>query len=224
METVTERRHSWSIRHQLDALGPLLLIWTITMVLLYASAAQDKVPTERLFLDPATLANQPLYTGLLREMGILGWTVAVTAALGGAWIASLSGRRSAVWFLASGAVLTLILLGDDVTGFHSDVGPRLGIPKLVTIGGFLVLSVAWFLANLREILRTRWLTLLAALGALAVSVALDYESREFEFNVFFEDAPKLLGIVGWATYFVFTAVDVTRSTIRHHDDEAVAGA
>jgi hypothetical protein len=218
---VGERRRRGSFGRQLSSIAPLLLVWTVTLVPLYASAAQDRVPTERLFLDPATLTGQPWYTGLLHEAGILGWTVAATAALGGAWVASLTRRRSATRFLASGGLLTLVLLGDEVTGFHAGLGPRLGVPKLVTVAGILALSVVWVLTNLPELRRTRWLTLFAALGALATSVVLDYERRGGDLNVFFEDAPKLLGIVGWATYFVFTAVDITRSATR---DLVVASA
>jgi hypothetical protein len=217
VSTRGDRRSSRSAFHQLNALGPLLFIWTVTVVLLYASAAQDEVPTERLFLDAASLSGQPWYTGLLHEMGVLGWTVAATAATAGAWVASLATRRSVTWFLASGAALTFILLADDVTSFHADLGPRIGVPKLVTIGGLLAASAVWFMTNWREIRRTRWLTLLAALGALATSVALDIERRESDLHVFFEDAPKLLGIMGWATYFVLTAADITGSVLQSRD-------
>lgn len=213
MRTVAERRRNWSLRHQFLALGPLLFVWVSTASLLWVSAAQDEVPTERLFLDPATLSDQPWYTGLLHEIGILGWTVAATAAAVGAWVATLTARHRAAWFLASGSLLTLVLLGDEVTGFHAVLGPRLDIPKMWTIGGLLLASAAWALVNWREIRRTRWLTLAVSLVALGASVALDYERRTTGFHVFFEDAPKLLGIAGWATYFVFATVDITRSAV-----------
>jgi len=222
MDFSTERRRGWSLQHQFLALGPLLFVWTVTSSLLWVSAAQDEVPTERLFLDPATLSGQPWYTGLLHEIGILGWTVAATAAAAGAWVASLTERRRSMWFLASGSILTLILLGDEVTGFHSGIGPRLGFPKLVIIAGLLGCTALWLLVSWQEIRRTRWLTLGVSLIALAASVALDYERRESSLHVFFEDAPKLLGIVGWATYFVFASVDITQSVVRSRDDAALA--
>lgn len=214
MQIFTDRHRSWSLSHQFSALGPLLLIWSFTSVLLYASAAQDKVPIERLFLDPATLSGEPWYTGLLHELGILGWTVAATAAAAGAWVAAQTTRDRTVWFMAGGSVVTLLLLIDDITGFHSDLGVRLGIPKMASIGGLLGISGLWFVVNWREIRRTRWLTLIAALSAFALSVLFDHERRDTSFHLFFEDAPKLLGIVGWATYFVFTAIDITRSVVR----------
>ena len=219
-----ERRKSRTLGRQFTALAPLLLVWTIASVLLYASAAQDKVPTERLFLDAATLGDQPWYTGLLHELGILGWTVAATAATAGAWVAHLASRRAAVWFFTSSSLLTLGLLGDDITGFHADLGPRIGFPKLLIIGVILGSSAVWFVSNWQEIRRTRWLTLAASLGALALSVALDYERRDSTstLHVFFEDAPKLLGILGWATYFVFTATDITRSMLRSPDGAELA--
>jgi hypothetical protein len=222
MTAAPERRRNWSLRHQFLALGPLLFVWISTASLLWLSAAQDEVPTERLFLDPATLSGQPWYTGLLHEIGILGWTVAATAAAAGAWVASLTQRRSAAWFLATGSLLTLLLLGDEVTGFHAVVGPRLGAPKMWTISALLALGALWVFVNWREIRRTRWLTLAVSLVALAVSVALDYERRTSSFNVFFEDAPKLLGIAGWATYFVFATVDITRSAVGSHGRDVPA--
>ncbi len=219
---MTDRRRSWSVRHQFLALGPLLFVWAVTSSLLYVSAAQDQVPTDRLFLDPATLSGQPWYTGLLHELGILGWTVAATAAAAGAWVASLTDRRGSMWFLASGSLLTLVLLGDEVIGFHAGIGPRLGFPKGVTIGAILLGSALWFIANWREIRRTRWLTLGVSLAALAASVVLDYERRQTSFHVFFEDAPKLFGIVGWATYFVFTTIDITQSVVRSREPVGLA--
>lgn len=196
-------------------------MWTLTVVLLAVSAAQESVPTELLFLDAASVGDQPWYTGLLHEMGVLGWTVAATAAAGGAWLASFTGRPASMWFLGSGAAVTLALLVDDVTGFHSELGPRLGLPKMVTVAVLLGFTVVWVVCNRREIIRTRWLTLFASLGALATSVLLDYERSEIDIHVFFEDAPKLIGIMGWATYFVFTVGDITRSVIRSRDGSAV---
>lgn len=221
MLTSHERRRSWSFSAQLTTIGPLLLVWTITLVLLYGFAAQDRVPTERLFLDAQQLGGQPWYTGLLHEAGILGWTVAATAAAAGAFVMSLTTRRAARWFLAGGSLVTVMLLVDDVTGFHADLGPRLGLPKLLTVAGYLGVTVVWLLLSWREIRRTRWIVLTAALGALAMSVVADVLRRETDFPVFFEDAPKLIGIVGWATYFVFTAVDLTRSVVRSSDDVLV---
>lgn len=194
-------------------MGPLLFFWTLTATLLYASAEQDVVPTERLFLDAASVADEPWYTGILHEIGVLGWTVAATAALAGAFVASLTARRRAVWFLGSGAALTIALLVDDMTGFHSEVGPQLGLPKFATIGAILAASFAWVVLNWREIGRTRWLILLSSLGALAISVLVDVERRASDVHIFFEDAPKLFGIVGWATFFVFTSIDLTRSAL-----------
>ena len=222
MSEINERRRGWSLRHQFLALGPLLFVWTVTASLLWASAAQDEVPTERLFLDPATLSDQPWYTGLLHEIGILGWAVAATAAAAGAWVAALTGRTGSKWFLASGSLLTLILMSDEMTGFHAGIGPRLGFPKLVIVGALLVATALWFVGNWREIRRTRWLTLVVSLTALAASVALDYERRETSLHVFFEDAPKLLGIVGWATYFVFATADITQSVVANREPAALA--
>lgn len=208
-----DRRRRWTPREQILAVGPLLFFWTLTATLLHVSAEQDVVPTERLFLDAASVADEPWYTGLLHEIGVLGWTVAATAALAGAFVASLTSRRRAVWFLGSGALLTIVLLTDDLTGFHADVGPRLGLPKFTTIGAILVASVGWVVFHWREISRTRWLILLSSLAALALSVLVDVERRDSDVHIFFEDAPKLFGIVGWATFFVFTTVDLIRSAL-----------
>jgi hypothetical protein len=122
---------------------------------------------------------------------------------------------------SGGSVVTLLLPVDDITGFHSDVGVRLGIPKMVSIAGLLGISGLWFVINWREIRRTRWLTLIASLSAFALSVLFDYERQDTSFHVFSEDAPKLLGIVGWATYFVFTAIDLTQAIVRSRDPAAV---
>jgi hypothetical protein len=215
-----DRRRDRTLRSQFLLLGPLLFVWIATASLLWTFAVQDEVPTDRLFLDPATLSGQPWYTGLLHEVGILAWAGAAVAAAGGAWVSAQTNRRGPARLLASGAALTLVLLTDEVTSFHADLGPRIGLPKLVVIGAIAVSAAMWFAINWREIRRTRWLILVSSLAALAASIVLDYERRSVDLHVFFEDAPKLLGTVGWATYFAITTIDVTRSAVTFRPPEA----
>ena len=66
-----------------------------------------------------------------------------------------------------------------------------------------------------DIGRTRWQVLVAALGANAMSIAVDafIHPNGFDRALLLEDGAKFLGILAWATYFVVTARDISRSAM-----------
>jgi hypothetical protein len=76
-----------------------------------------------------------------------------------------------------------------------------------------LIVLAWVFVFRAEILRTRFVVLLAAGGALAFSIAADalglWSSPRVALLV--EDGAKLLGVMAWATYFVVTTHDIARS-------------
>ncbi len=153
---------------------------------------------------------------------MFGWTFAVVAAAGGAGLAHFVRRVGAARFLGSGAALSALLLVDDVARLHSDVLPRLGVPKAPAQGRIALPCVAWVATALPEIRRTRWGILVVAVISLATSIVVDVVPHASS-DIFVEDAPKLLGTAAWATYFWVTTADVTRSAINELRDRAADG-
>ena len=207
-----ERRRGIRIRHQLRDLSPLALVWLFGAVLLLFVGVQGSDMSEELFLDPSTVAGRPWYSGLMSQLGILCWAVAVTAALGASWVAFQTQRPSAGRFLAAGGLATAVLLLDDLLQLHVTVPPRFGLDQNSAQLLIVVPVVMWLVVFARDLLRTRWSLLVAAQVAFAVSLAVDALIIQ-DPNLMVEDGAKFLGVLAWAQYFVMTAKDIARSTI-----------
>jgi hypothetical protein len=206
-----DRRYVGHVRR---SIVPLLCVWACGLLVLGASAAHGNV--RELFLDPAYANGGAWWTGLISQLGILGWTSAAASAAWAAWIARHTGRMSAARFLSRGVVASIVLLVDDLIGVHSmfwALGP-LGKP----FGLALVLSpvAAWFWVYRSDIRRTRWVLLAGAFVANALSVVADTLGRGSVSDqaALFEDGPKFLGILAWATYFIASTYDIARSALR----------
>ena len=209
------------VGHFRRSVVPLIVVWGFGIVVLAASLAHGNV--RELFLDPAYANGGPWWTGLVSQLGVLGWTTAAVSAAWAGWIARHTGRRSAARFLGRGALASLVLMVDDLVGVHSmfwALGP-LGKP----FGLALVLSPvgAWLWVFRTDIRRTRWVLLVGAFAGNALSVVADTLGNGSVSNeaALFEDGPKFLGILAWATYFIASTYDIARSALRsaiHGDD------
>lgn len=230
-----DRRHSIAPQTQVRVAASLVAVWAGALVAVAFARLQQAADVEALFLDAAYLTGSPWYTGLFTNVAILAWTVAATAAAGGAWVAHRIGRASVVPFLASSAAVTAWLLADDLLQFHADLLPALGLTPTVAKAAIVAPVPLWLIGNHREILRTRWFLLSAALAAFFTSLVVEAGSVESTMALVLEDTAKLLGVLAWAHYFVTTTVDITRSvinealgarnvtppstTVDHHEDE-----
>ena len=77
---MAERRSTRSNAARLRPLLPLAAIWFVGLLLLSALVVQREVPYDQLLLDPNSINNAPWYTGLVSNLGILGWTTATASA------------------------------------------------------------------------------------------------------------------------------------------------
>ena len=210
---VRERR-GFSIGQQVASLAPLLIVWAAGLAVLLVARFQTATSLSSLVLDPAFLAGQPWYSGSISNLGILVWAMGVAFAMAGAWVARRIGRVSAAKFLAVGAFATLVLLFDDAFRLHtgplqSAVGSKSGAQALV-----IVPVAAWLMVFAGDVLRTRWILLLTALGSLGASVSLDVVLNPTgDTALLLEDGMKFLGILTWSFYFAITARDIAASAI-----------
>lgn len=200
------------------SLVPLIVAWVVAGSLVLALLAQRVVPFDQLVLDPNQIAGVPWYVGLLSNLGMVGWSIAAAASGGGAWVSALGDRHGAKRMLRGGAILSILLLLDDLFQIHILASDVVGVSKptvMVIYGG---LSAWWVVANAGEILRTRVAVFSAALVALSLSVVVDrvgaIDGRLSEgASLVLEDGFKFLGIVAWAQYYLLTAADIVRSVV-----------
>lgn len=209
-----DRRRGFSAADHLRVLVPLMIVWALGFTCLAAVALRGNVG--ELLLDPAYASGGAWYMGVISQMGILAWSVGTVAAAGAGWMAAESGRPDAARFMRRAAVTSGVLLTDDLLELHAVLNRTFHIPK---VGMELVVlaPLAWWLVRYRrDILRTRYQLLAASLLANGTSFVVDalLHPGMADIGVLFEDGPKFLGTLAWATYFVMTARDIARSAVR----------
>ena len=208
-----ERRRGFSAAEQFRLMIPVLVVWSAGFSVLALVSTRDNVG--EVLLDAAWYNGGAWYTGLVAQLGVLAWTVAAVSAAWSAWIAAKSDRPDAARFLYRGAAVGTVLLFDDLVSFHNVMLDTIGLPKLLGEAIVLTPLAMWLAVHRRDIARTRAQLLAAALVANAVSFLVDLfaHPKAGDFAVFYEDGPKFLGILAWATYFVVTAGDIARSAL-----------
>lgn len=207
---------------------PLAGLWLVGLAVIGVLLAQRQVPYEELLLDPNTVNSIPWYTGLVSNLGILGWTTATATGFFGAWVAAFGGRPGAAGMLWRGALLSTTLLLDDLFQLHVAVGP-LGVPKVAVYLAYLVGAGAWIVTQHREIRRTRAELLIAAGLAFGVSILVDQTGGALpvlgqQGALVVEDASKFLGVLAWAEYFVLTSGDIVTSIVKRQRAEQAESA
>jgi hypothetical protein len=209
-----ERRRGFSIQEQLRFVVPLVIVWAFGFACLAAVALSGDVG--ELLLDPTWVGGAAWYAGVVSQFGAIAWTAAGVTAIFGGWVAKIAGRADASRFLFVGAFATLVLLADDLFGFHATLLPQVGIPKMIAV--LMIVSPAglWVLRFWGDILRTRYQVLVASVTANVISGVIDLAvgPGRYDFAVLFEDGAKFLGVLAWATYFGMTSRDIARSVFR----------
>ncbi len=209
-----ERRRGYALDEQLKPIFPLVVAWAFGFCCLAVVAQSGDVG--ELMLDPTWVGGAAWYAGVVSQLGAVAWTGAGVSALFGAWLARVGGRAEASRFLFVGALATSVLLADDLFAFHAVLLPQIGVPK--TIAQLLIIAPAafWALRYRGQLHRTRYSVLVASILANATSLLVDVlvGPGRYDFTVLFEDGPKFLGALAWATYFAMTSGDIARSVLQ----------
>jgi hypothetical protein len=210
-------------------------LWRTVVAVVYAPAlmvlvgvgvvgSTTDVSVAQLTRDTASLAEVPLYTGAVSNLGILLWCAAAAVCFLTALVLSTRGGLSeAAGFLLGAGLLTTALLLDDAFLLHEGVAPRfygqVGTHLFLALYGVATVWILWRWR--RSIARTEYGLLVLALACLAASVGID-EIHDFglislsppsfdELGLLLEDGFKLLGIAGWLGYFGTTCYQVLAS-------------
>lgn len=189
----------------------LAILCTLAVLVLVAVAAVRlllDVPIPFMTRDPLVMAGAHPLTGILSQLGVLGWCAAATIGL---FAAGLPSTGSAVRFLRCTGLLSAGLALDDFFQIHDYIVPvMLGIPEKVVHVAIVLAVMSWLAGFRGVILATRWPILLAALALLATSMGFDMLLEPLvpeiaDWKPMLEDGPKWLGIVLWGAYIADTA-------------------
>lgn len=214
---VQDRRQLRTIQDAIRLVIPLTVMWSLGVGVMAYVGNQTEDRAGELLMDPSFSIGSAWYTGLVSNLGILTWTVAAFAAFGGAWMCSLGGRDSARRFLIGGGLVGSVMLLDDLFQFHAILLPgELGIPKMLCQALIGIGVAGWIITQRHQIRRTHVHVLLASFGALGISFLIDSKVGPAPgegWNII-EDGAKFLGVLAWATYFVVTTADISRSVFR----------
>lgn len=224
-----------------DARAQLRSVWRPLLVWFYAPAAlflllvvgwvvrSPDVEPEALFRDVATVAEVPWYFGLVSQAGAVVWSACATACFLAYVVLRMTGgaRPRAQRYLLHAGIVTSFLLVDDLLLLHEEVVEiHLGLEQRTVYVAYVLVLLAFFLANRRELLAGRWVVMLAAVGFLGASMGMDLVTDTFydtlvvdgsfydRYEVVFEDGLKLLGIVTWFAFHVLYVLDRFATTPR----------
>lgn len=212
-----DRRFARRVDEQIRLLVPLAVVWIAGSMAIIAIGRQRPELAGELLLDPSYFAGVHWYTGLVSNLGVMAWTIAAVAAGFGWWACRAARRTAAARMFRGGALLTTFLAFDDLLQLHIDLAGRVtSMGKPLVELGIASTAVVWAARNRAEILRTRAVVLGAAIGALATSILVDttLDPSPADWALLWEDGAKFLGILGWATFFTLTTLDVITSIAR----------
>lgn len=210
------RRGTHPLVGQLAVALPLVPVWLAGMTVMGIVALGRRDLVDQLLLDANQVAGVKWYAGIVTYLGVLAWCTAVVSALWGAWFCRLARRHDAMVFLLGGAAITAYVLADDLLQLHAVFIPQhTPLPKRGAEAVLVAAVVVWLVVSRRHIARTRWILLITAGLALVASILIDAWGgwHAPRLQLLAEDGAKLLGTLGWATYFVATTADVVRSVV-----------
>lgn len=202
---------------QLRDLWKLLFLIYLPISLLFIgvgilSRAVDHVSLAFFLRDIVATGKLPFFAGFVSQLGALLWSASLTVCLFSLLLLPrhtdrlMPTRR----FLFHAAILTAVLLLDDIFLFHEEIAPEyLHIPERIVIVLYLILGVVFVFANWREMLASDYLILGLSLALFGSSIFLDALPIEGfhvpyfweQLEIFFEDGFKFAGIATWLTFF-----------------------
>ena len=179
------------------------------------------IPLSYFVRDPASIADERSYFGMISNIGAMLWAAAVAVALFTYVVLRRDGadRRKTLFFLFAG-LLTLLLLLDDLFLFHENFKWETGLPELLIYALYGALFLLFMRAFLPVLLRTEVAVVLLAGGFFAFSTAYDVGVGAWHADDLFEDGSKFFGILTWSAYLARAAFQALRPAA----DSSIEGA
>jgi len=181
----------------------------IPMMFLGVVVFQPWVDPKWMFLDPLTSAQLSgdcchTYYGFVSTLGVMMWTLTAAICLFTAFVLFASRKhRDIMGFAVAAGLLTGWLALDDAFMVHEVVFPSFGIPQNMVLVAYVVLGGLYLVGSWRVVRSFDFLILLAAVGGLGASLAIDALLHSLNPAVVLaEDSAKFLGIFCWMSFHV----------------------
>ena len=171
---------------------------------------QDRVDVGLLTRDPQVTTESPWYLGAASSIGIVGWSIAA-AVLGfaAALLYGAGDRSRPMGAVLSAAVLTSVLLVDDLLLLHDDIFLRVIPDDRPILFSYALVAGAWVLYFASCLPRAAFLPLGVAVAGLALSAGVDVVwISEGDWRLIVEDGSKFLGIWAWAVFALVLSASV----------------
>lgn len=190
---------------------PILLLFVILRIVSYFS---DWITLSYFTRDIAAIARLPFYAGAVSQIGGLLWAASLAICIFTLLAMQKHGQSSAATrrWLIQAAILTAILMFDDVFQFHEAISEEyLGLSQRLVVVSYVLVALIFVVISFNEIISSEYLILGLALFLFGLSVFLD--SADFEnfgavgrllndqLHTFVEDGFKFAGVVTWLVYF-----------------------
>ena len=159
------------------------------------------------FQDPLVAAEAAdkccsVYFGFMSQVGVLVWVSTAAICLFSALLMFLNGAPlKLVFFAVTAGLLTGWLGLDDAFLIHERVLPGLGIPQVVVLMSYVILTLVYLTASFRIIMKNDYLLLMAGCTGFVISLALDLVSG-VPLWAHLEDSAKFFGICCWASFHI----------------------
>lgn len=183
-------------------LGMYLLVVVILIVAALLSSLIG-IPIEHFFADPAlTLSGHP-FIGMVSHAGIFLWSAVASICLFSSAIIWKTGSAQHVLFLFFSGLVSLALMVDDLFMLHEGILPyQLNISQEFIYIGYLIPFVGYLWYFRKEIFKSEFQILGAAIFLLSLSVIGDMVLPQEGIAYVIEDGFKIFGIATWFVYFV----------------------
>jgi hypothetical protein len=204
--------------NQITSLKKVLFFTYLPVFILFGvivawAKTSESVAISMFFRDIAATADLPFYVGFISQLGVVLWCASAVVCFFAYVLVRKGNPRNtrSARFLLHSAIVTTLLLFDDLFLFHEEIAPNyLFVKEKFVLLFYLILCGLYLIANRDEILSLEYALMVLALTFFVVSVFIDklpeviYENIEFieENEVLFEDGFKFMGIVTW---FLFLA-------------------
>ncbi len=154
--------------------------------------------------DPASILDVSPFTGMFSSLGVLMWGAAATLSyMGWAILRRQPGQSRQAGLFLWGALLTSLLCLDDLFLFHEEVFwelLRIGEKQFYLL--YILLGAFGVIYYRKELARSEYLYLLAAVGLLALSTGIDaLRDPVAPWEHLLEEGPKWLGICAWLLFW-----------------------
>jgi hypothetical protein len=185
----------------------LYLSWLLifSVILIFAASG---VKMTKLSQDPLAQLGQPFYLGMISNLGILLWMTSASVTLFSSFhLKSGFAHPHGASFLRWAAVLSLMLMCDDLLMLHEQVFPEyLRVSENLVYVFYLAYISLFFLKFWRLILgQDNYKLLVLAFFFFGMSLALDLDLLPGGIDI--EDSFKILGLTTYTFFFVTLSSD-----------------